>query len=91
MPTPAFVPRLHHTDERVASFLRRGVPCILTDCPLVAGLQHWSTAHLQEHYESDETWPVHYTPRTVKKVWRIYAQGMGCGGLREMPFEEFLD
>ena len=84
------VPRLQHDDERVASFMQRGLPCVLMDCPLVGGLKHWTTAHLHEHSVSDEHWPVNYTPRTIKQVWRIYAaRGLGEGGVREMPFNEF--
>ena len=83
------VPRRHWADSSVEGFLRRGEPVVLTGgCPLAASLAHWSVARLRAA-DPSETWPVHFTPRSVKAVRRTYGAGLGEGGVREMSLDAF--
>ena len=78
-------PRIHWSDDSLRDHLRRGVPCILTgdDCPLAVS---WSHAHLLAHLPAEDLFPVHFTPKRIKSVNRIYGPGLAEGGVREMTF-----
>ena len=55
---------------------------MLTDCPLTAALQHWTTAHLREHWASTELWPVFHAARRQKGLAHLRPEPRD-GGLRE--------
>ena len=90
---PTEVSRVHWTDPAVAGFLRRHEPVVLTGgCPLAAALRHWCITFLAEAEETcgePSAWPVHFTPRAVRGVWRAYGKGLGEGGVREMSLTDF--
>lgn len=86
------LPRLDWKDDKVNFHLRNGTPVILTgSCPLVASIERWSAEYLSQNLpaEASGEWPVHYTPSTVRSVTRVYGEGLGVGGIKEMSYGEF--
>jgi hypoxia-inducible factor 1-alpha inhibitor (HIF hydroxylase) len=74
----------------------RGVPVVLSGgCPLIAGIAHWSVAHLAATLADEPaavahaTWPVHYTPAGQPRVSRAYGHGVGEGGVCSMTMSDF--
>ena len=53
------------------------------DCPLAVS---WSHAHLLAQLPAADLFPVHFTPKRIKSVNRIYGPGLAEGGVREMTF-----
>ena len=90
------VPRLDWSDPRASACLVRGVPVVLSGgCPLIAGIAHWSVAHLAATLADEPaavahaTWPVHYTPAGQPRVSRAYGHGVGEGGVCSMTMSDF--
>ena len=90
------VPRRRWDDPSVVTFLQQGEPVVLTGgCPLTAGLAHWNLDHLcdaaaVETESANATWPVHFTPRDARSVWRTYGPGVSDGGVCEMTLDSFV-
>ena len=84
------VPRLQSDDPQVEKLLAEGKPVVITGSPLCAALAHWNVEHLSHAQPEDcPTWPVHFTPRAVRRVNRTYGANLGEGGVREMTMESF--
>ena len=86
-PYPAWLiggslPRRRWDDPEVISFLRRGLPLVLTGgCPLAANVVgKWCFEYMGEQFGSISDLSVHFAPRATSRFERFYGQGLGKGG-----------
>lgn len=86
------VPRRSWHDPDVENFLRRGIPVVVTNCPLISHLVgRWSFDYLAEHYGGYDQLAVHFAPLEETQFSRHYGSGMGKGGVTTMSFARFAE
>lgn len=88
------VERRRWDDPDVESFLRRGVPVVLTGgCPFAQHLVgRWSFDYLAQRYPAElADLTVHFAPRSTTRFNRFYGVGLGKGGVAGMTFRQFAE
>eukprot|EP00325_Prymnesiales_sp_UTEX-LB-985_P029119 CAMPEP_0174737762 /NCGR_PEP_ID=MMETSP1094-20130205/68842_1 /TAXON_ID=156173 /ORGANISM="Chrysochromulina brevifilum, Strain UTEX LB 985" /LENGTH=171 /DNA_ID=CAMNT_0015941043 /DNA_START=192 /DNA_END=704 /DNA_ORIENTATION=+ len=87
----AQVERRCWNDPEVATFLRRGLPVILTGLPLCKRLiGRWTYDYIAKHHDGPPV-NTHFVPRTTTQVTRFYGDGAGEGGILSMSFGGFVE
>mmetsp|Transcript_61365 Transcript_61365/g.102136 ORF Transcript_61365/g.102136 Transcript_61365/m.102136 type:complete len:466 (-) Transcript_61365:114-1511(-) len=87
------LPKLAWDDPKMADFLVRRQPVILSDgCPLCSELVHrWSFEYLASAFGSFDRLPVHFVPSTGEAFTRHYGGGIAEGGIHPMSFRAFSE
>ena len=85
------VERRRYDDPSVASFIRHGVPVVLTGgCPLASAIVgKWDFAYLASACGDYDRLPVHFVPGEETSFARMYGVGLGKGGVSHMSFAQF--